>query len=78
VCDRFLGGVVLNHLGSIPQDEWMVRAVRQRQPVVKAYPAAPRPGRSSTWPAPSPAGAPPRLRGNVEFFVERMVDRSNS
>lgn len=79
VCDRFLGGVVLNHLGSIPQDEWMVRAVRQRQPVVKAYPGSPS-ARAIFDMARTIArwGAPERLRGNVEFFVERMVDRSNS
>ena len=55
------------------------RAVRQRQPVVKAYPGSPS-ARAIFDMARTIArwGAPERLRGNVEFFVERMVDRSSS
>lgn len=73
VAERFLN-VTLLELGSIPQDEWLQRAVRQQRAVVDAYPncraaAALRQiaGRAMNWSI--PAGA----RGNLEFFVERLV-----
>lgn len=76
VCEKFLGDVSLNYLGCVPQDDWLRLAVQRQQPVVKAYPSSPSAQaileiarRTSRWQAPT---AP---RGNVEFFVERMIKR---
>ncbi len=74
VTDRFLS-VNVNYVGAIPQDDWLRRSVRRQKPVVQAYPGsraalalvklASSVGR---WPAPQGP------RGNVEFFVERLVN----
>ncbi|MBN6150066.1 P-loop NTPase [Xanthomonas sp. AmX2] len=76
VCEKFLGDVSLNYLGCVPQDDWLRLAVQRQQPVVKAYPSSPSAQaiteiarRTSRWQAPT---AP---RGNVEFFVERIIQR---
>jgi len=76
VCEKFLGDVSLNYLGCVPQDDWLRLAVQRQQAVVKAYPSSPSAQaiaeiarRTSRWQAPT---AP---RGNVEFFVERMIQR---
>ena len=75
VAARFLD-VVLDFVGEIPLDECLRRAVRAQRPVLDAYPASPAAGafkklaaRADKWPV--PAGP----RGNVEFFVERLVQR---
>lgn len=75
VTSRFLD-VVLEYMGEIPDDEYMRRAIRAQRPVVDAYPSSPS-GRAlkklaasaDTWPVPSGP------RGNLEFFVERLVRR---
>ncbi|WP_407351626.1 P-loop NTPase [Luteimonas sp. R10] len=74
VCERFIGDVSLNYLGAVPQCDWLRLAVQRQQAVVRAYPASPSARalgeiarRASRWQAPA---AP---RGNVEFFVERMI-----
>jgi flagellar biosynthesis protein FlhG len=76
VCERFLGDVALHYLGAVPQDDWLRRAVQRQQAVVKAYPGSPSARAineiarmTARWQP--PAGA----RGNVEFFVERMISR---
>lgn len=76
VCERFLGGVALHYLGAVPQDDLLRRAVQRQQAVVKAYPGSPSARAigdiarlAARWQP--PAGA----RGNVEFFVERMISR---
>ncbi|MDL5366709.1 P-loop NTPase [Xanthomonas sp. NCPPB 2654] len=76
VCEKFLGDVSLNYLGCVPQDDWLRLAVQRQQPVVKAYPSSPSAQaiaeiarRTARWQAPT---AP---RGNVEFFVERIIQR---
>jgi flagellar biosynthesis protein FlhG len=76
VASRFLD-VVLEYVGDIPEDANMRRAVREQRPVVQGYPASPA-GRAfknlarkaDKWPVPSGA------RGNIEFFVERLVPRA--
>ncbi|MBB3274577.1 flagellar biosynthesis protein FlhG [Pseudoxanthomonas sp. OG2] len=77
VCERFLGDVALHYLGAVPQDDWLRRAVQRQQAVVKAYPGSPSARAineiarvTARWQPPSGA------RGNVEFFVERMINRS--
>jgi flagellar biosynthesis protein FlhG len=75
VTTRFLD-VLLEYAGEIPDDEHMRRAIRAQRPVLAAHPASPA-GRAfkklaaaaDTWPV--PAGP----RGNLEFFVERLVRR---
>ena len=75
VTSRFLD-VLLEYAGEIPDDEHMRRAIKLQRPVLDAHPASPS-GRAfkklaaaaDTWPV--PAGP----RGNLEFFVERLVRR---
>jgi len=76
VTARFLD-VVLEFAGEIPEDEYLRRSVREQRPVYDAYPssAASRAfkklaARADTWPV--PAGP----RGNIEFFVERLVRKN--
>jgi flagellar biosynthesis protein FlhG len=68
--------VLLEYAGCVPDDEHVKRAIREQRPVLDAYPGRPA-GRAfknltacaDTWPV--PAGP----RGNLEFFVERLVRR---
>jgi flagellar biosynthesis protein FlhG len=76
VTARFLD-VMLEFAGEIPEDEYLKRSVREQRPVCEAYPSSPAArafkklaARADTWPV--PAGP----RGNIEFFVERLVRRS--
>lgn len=73
VTTRFLD-VVLDYVGEIPDDDYLRRAVRAQRTVADAYPASTSAQafrklatRSGSWPI--PAGP----RGNLEFFVERLV-----
>lgn len=73
VAERFLD-VQLMHLGNIPHDDWVRRAIQRQRAVMEAYPNSVAAGafRSmarSVMRLPPPAGA----RGNLEFFVERLV-----
>jgi flagellar biosynthesis protein FlhG len=76
VANRFLS-VELDYVGEIPEDPFLRRAVREQRPVVAAYPSCPAAValktlalRADMWPI---AEGP---RGNVEFFVERLIRRS--
>ncbi|MFO1357510.1 MinD/ParA family protein [Plasticicumulans sp.] len=73
VTDRFLD-VTLSHIGSIPEDAQLRRAIQMQQAVVDAFPSA----RASAsflrlaenierWPL--PAGP----SGHLQFFLERLV-----
>ncbi|MGQ0529503.1 MAG: MinD/ParA family protein [Panacagrimonas sp.] len=75
VAERFLD-VTLNFMGFVPQDEWLKRALRRQQTVVQAYPNSPSAQaffslakKAESW------GSPKGARGNLEFFVERLVGR---
>ncbi|MBC7983807.1 MAG: P-loop NTPase [Candidatus Obscuribacterales bacterium] len=76
VTGRFLD-VTVEYVGEIPDDSYMRRAIREQRPVVECYPGSPS-GRAfknlalkaDTWPV--PVGP----RGNLEFFVERLVARN--
>jgi flagellar biosynthesis protein FlhG len=75
VTTRFLT-VELDYVGEIPEDPFLRRAIREQRPVVTAYPSAPAALalktaalRADMWPV---AEGP---RGNVEFFVERLIRR---
>ncbi len=75
VSERFLD-VTLCQIGPIPHDEWLKRAVRRQKAVVDVYP-----GSTSALAfrelAKQVAGwtLPEGARGNLEFFVERLVHR---
>ena len=75
VATRFLS-VELDYVGEIPEDAFLRRSIREQRPVVSAYPSAPASvalktlaQRADNWPV---AEGP---RGNVEFFVERLIRR---
>jgi flagellar biosynthesis protein FlhG len=66
--------VILEHVGDIPDDDFMRRAIREQHPVISAYPGSPAGvalkalARAATvWPLPS------GHRGTIEFFAERLV-----
>jgi flagellar biosynthesis protein FlhG len=73
VTTRFLD-VTLEYAGEIPEDAYMRRAIREQRPVVAAFPACPASRafkklavKADKWPVPEGP------RGNLEFFVERLV-----
>jgi flagellar biosynthesis protein FlhG len=75
VTGRFLD-VTLEYVGEIPEDPYLKRAIREQRPVVAAFPACPSARafkklalKADKWPVPE---CP---RGNLEFFVERLVRR---
>ncbi len=75
VATRFLS-VELDYVGEIPEDAFLRRSIREQRPVVQAYPQCPASValktlglRADMWPV---AEGP---RGNVEFFVERLIRR---
>jgi flagellar biosynthesis protein FlhG len=75
VTGRFLD-VTLEYVGEIPDDPYLRRAIREQRPVVAAFPACPAARafkklalKADKWPIPD---CP---RGNLEFFVERLVRR---
>lgn len=74
--ERFLN-LRLDFLGSIPEDDRLRRAVQKQQPVVMVYPNSPSARafgelarRVDNWPAPT------STKGNLEFFVERLIEYS--
>ena len=73
VSERFLQ-VTLDHAGSIPYDDRVWRAVQLQSPFVTAFPNSLAAGalkklalRADSWEGPRVA------RGNIEFFVERLL-----
>ncbi|MEE9494482.1 MAG: MinD/ParA family protein [Gammaproteobacteria bacterium] len=77
VTSRYLD-VTLEYTGSIPQDEYLRKAVKKQKAVLHAFPRS----RSAMafraiskkmgrWPVPSVAG------GHLEFFVERLIQSSH-
>jgi flagellar biosynthesis protein FlhG len=73
VTDRFLQ-VSLDHAGSVPFDDRVWRAVQLQTPFVTAFPTSLASAalkqlahRADKWDAPRTA------RGNIEFFVERLL-----
>ena len=76
VTDHYLD-VTLDYLGGIPYDEYLVKAVKKQQPVLKAYPQSASSlafrkiaGKVKDWPLPDQAS------GQLEFFVERLIQYS--
>ena len=76
VTSRFLD-VTLEYAGEIPECEHLRRSVREQRPVFDGYPGSASArafkklgGAADKWPV------PPGPRGNIEFFVERLVRRN--
>ena len=77
VTDRFLD-VSLDHAGSIPFDDRVWRAVQLQTPFITAFPTSLASAalkklahRADKWDTPQTA------RGNIEFFVERLLNGPN-
>lgn len=77
VADRYLD-VVLRHLGNVPSDQYLRRAVQEQRAVVDAYP------RSASANAFVDLARkldllPPKIEhsGGIQFFFERMLNASN-
>lgn len=75
VTSRFLD-VTLEYVGEIPEDPYLRKAIREQRPVVGAFPSSPSTRafkklalKADKWPVPEGP------RGNLEFFVERLVRR---
>jgi flagellar biosynthesis protein FlhG len=75
VTSKFLE-VTLEYVGEIPEDPYLRRAIREQRPVVGAFPSSPSTRafkklalKADKWPVPDGP------RGNLEFFVERLVQR---
>jgi len=76
VTARFLD-VTLDYAGDVPEDPWLRRSIRDQRPVLEAYPGSPSARAlklladgADNWPVPEGP------RGNIEFFAERLVQRS--
>lgn len=76
VTDYYLD-VTLNFMGAVPYDEYLVKAVKKQKAVMNAYPQCPASlafrklaKTALGWPAPNAAS------GNLEFFVERLINFS--
>jgi flagellar biosynthesis protein FlhG len=76
VTERFLQ-VTLDHAGSVPYDDRVWRAVQLQTPFVTAFPTSLAAAalkklahRADNWEGPREA------RGNIEFFVERLLKSS--
>ena len=76
VAARFLD-VTLEYAGEIPDDDCLRRSVRGQRPVLDEFPSSPASrafkklaAHADTWPVPDGP------RGNIEFFVERLVRRT--
>jgi flagellar biosynthesis protein FlhG len=73
VADQYLD-VVLRHLGDIPHDDWLRRAVQEQRSVVDAYPnseagkAFAQIARAVSKPSPDR-----EVSGNIQFFLERLL-----
>lgn len=75
VTGRFLD-VTLDYVGEIPEDAYLRRAIREQRPVMSAFPSSPASrafkklaAKADKWPVPEGP------RGNLEFFMERLVRR---
>jgi flagellar biosynthesis protein FlhG len=73
VADRFLD-VTLQYCGSIPMDDAVRKSVQRQKAVLEAYPRSKAAvayrslaQKVATWPLPVTP------KGNLEFFVERLV-----
>jgi flagellar biosynthesis protein FlhG len=78
VTDSYLD-VVLRHVGDIPADRYLVRAVQEQRAVVDAYPLSPS-GRAFRKLGEAVDALPVRREpgGGIEFFFERLLTADNT
>lgn len=76
VTDRYLDAT-LNYMGTVPYDEYLLKAVRKQRPVIDAFPRSRSAmafknlaQKADKWPRPEAAA------GHLEFFVERLIGSS--
>ena len=73
VTDTYLN-VVLHHLGDVPRDNYLVRAVQEQRAVVDAYPRSPAGNAFAQIAKRVGALRPPsESSGGIEFFFERLL-----
>ena len=79
VTDQYLDDVRLDYLGAVPQDEYLIKAVKKQKAVMKSYPQSPSSlafrqlaKKVRAWPLPT------RATGQLEFFVERLIKYSSA
>lgn len=74
VTGRFLD-VVVQHLGDVPDDPYLVKAVREQRAVVDAYPVSPSATALLRIAGAIDALPPSRdAKGGIEFFFERLLN----
>lgn len=78
VTDQYLD-VMLDYMGTVPHDEFLRKAVRRQRAVIQAYPRSRSAQafknlarRADNWRVPERAG------GHLEFFVERLIQYTQS
>ncbi len=73
VSERFLD-VTLGYMGAVPFDDWLRRSVQKQKAVIQAFPSAPSSAAIRELARKLEMLAlPTGPRGNLEFFVERLV-----
>jgi flagellar biosynthesis protein FlhG len=73
VANQYLD-VVLRHIGNIPHDVWLRRAVQEQRAVVDAYPNSDAARAFAAIARSIDASVAPRgVSGNVQFFLERTL-----
>jgi flagellar biosynthesis protein FlhG len=76
VANQYLD-VVLRHLGNIPHDDWLRRAVQEQRAVVDAYPNSDAARAFAAIARSIDGSAAPRgVDGNLQFFLERSLGLS--
>lgn len=78
VADQYLD-VVIKHLGNVPYDRWLRRAVQEQRAVADAYPQS-EAGLAFAGISRSLDKNPTRRApsGNIEFFLERLLHSAHS
>ncbi len=77
VTDRYLF-VELDYMGCIPYDKLLRKAVRQQTAVVEAYPESSASQQFKVLAAKADKWPVAESRGNVEFFIERLIQHSRT
>ncbi len=76
VADQYLD-VTLDFLGSVPYDDYLMKAVQKQKCVIETYPRSPASmafrkiaKKTQSWPMPK------TMEGHLEFFIERLINFS--
>ncbi len=77
VTDRYLF-VELDYMGSIPYDKLLRRAVRQQSAVVESYPESSAAQQFKVLARQADKWPVAQSKGNVEFFIERLIQHSRT